>query len=28
MPGEHSIWVWYRHFYASGAIDIIAITNR
>ena len=28
MPGERSIWVWYRHFYATGAIDIIAITNR
>ncbi len=27
-PGERTIWVWYRHFYATGAIDVIAITNR
>jgi hypothetical protein len=28
VPGERSVWVWYRHFYTTGAIDIIAITNR
>ena len=28
VPGERTIWGWYRHFYATGAIDVIAITSR
>lgn len=27
VPGERSIWLWYRHYYATGAIDVIAITK-
>lgn len=28
VPGEPPTRIWYRHFYATGAIDVIAITNR
>lgn len=25
---EQPVRVWYRHFYATGAVDVIAVTNR
>jgi hypothetical protein len=28
VPGEHPTRIWYRHFYSTGAIDVIAITSR
>lgn len=28
VTGEAPVRIWYRHIYATGAVDIIAITNR
>lgn len=25
---EHPVRVWYRYCYATGAVDIVAVTNR
>ena len=25
---EHPVRVWYRHFYATGEVDVVAVTNR
>lgn len=25
---ELPVRVWYRHFYATGAVEVIAVTNR
>ncbi len=25
---EHPVRVWYRHFYATGDVDVVAVTNR
>ncbi len=28
VEGEHDLSVWWLHHYATGAVDLIAITNR
>lgn len=28
VPGERPVSVWYLHAYATGDVDIIAVTNR
>jgi len=28
VPGESPVWVWYLHAYATGNLDIVAVTNR
>ena len=28
VVGELQVRVWYRHFYATSAVDVIAVTNR
>lgn len=28
VPGEYPVWVWYLHVYATGDVDIVAVTNR
>ena len=28
VPGEHSVWIWYVHVYATDQVDITAVTNR
>jgi hypothetical protein len=25
---EHPVRVWYRHFYATGEVDVVAVSNR
>ena len=28
VSGEPPVWVWYLHAYATGNLDIVAVTNR
>lgn len=28
VAGERPVWVWYLHAYATGDVDIVAVTNR
>jgi hypothetical protein len=28
VAGEPPVWVWYLHAYATGNVDIVAVTNR
>lgn len=28
VAGEQPVRVWYRHFYATDVVDVIAVTNR
>jgi hypothetical protein len=28
VPGEPDVQVWYLHAYATGNVDVIAVTNR
>lgn len=28
VPGEDAVQLWYLHAYATGDVDIIAVTNR
>jgi hypothetical protein len=28
VAGEPSVWVWFLHAYATGNVDIVAVTNR
>ncbi|CAN5897707.1 hypothetical protein BH23ACT2_BH23ACT2_26020 [soil metagenome] len=28
VSGDHGIQVWYLHAYATGNVDVIAVTNR
>jgi hypothetical protein len=28
VSGERPVRLWYRHFYATDSVDVIAITNR
>jgi hypothetical protein len=25
---DHEVQIWYRHFYATDAVDVVAVTNR
>ena len=28
VEGEHELSIWWMHVYATGAVDLIAVTNR
>ena len=28
VEGEHDVLIWWLHVYATGAVDLIAVTNR
>ena len=28
VNGETPVWVWYLHAYATGNVDVVAVTNR
>ena len=28
VRGEQPVWVWFLHMYATGDVDVIAVTNR
>lgn len=28
VEGEHDVSIWWMHGYATGAVDLIAVTNR
>jgi hypothetical protein len=28
VAGENAVHVWYRHYYATGKVDVLNVTNR
>lgn len=28
VEGEHDVSIWWMHVYATGAVDLVAVTNR